>query len=100
MAEQEESHSDGSEQLPLHQEPVRIQLQVGPFVHLAEFRPEQQLRDLLQYVVENTGLDIGQFSLSSFPGTDLTVLSDMDSLTLDMVGMKGGRKITLNIAKK
>ena len=100
MAEQEESHSDGSEQLPLHQEPVRIQLQVGPFVHLAEFRPEQQLRDLLQYVAENTGLEIGQFSLSSFPGTDLTVLSDMDSLTLDMVGMKGGRKTTLNIAKK
>jgi len=85
---------------PQLQKTVLVQLQVGQFVHLAEFSPEQMIRDLLQYVVTKTGLQIGQFSLSSFPGTDLTLLWDWEGFTLDMVGMKGGRKTTLRIERK
>jgi len=86
--------------IPYQQKHVLVQLQVGQFVHLAEFKPEQTVRDLLQYVATNTGLKINQFSLSSFPGTDLTLLRDWDNFTLDMVGMKGGRKTTLRIERK
>jgi len=82
---------------PCQQQPVVVKLLVNQFVHLAEFSTEMKLRDLLQYVATNTGLKIGQFSLSSFPGTDLTLLWDWDNFTLDMVGMKGGRKTTLRI---
>ena len=85
---------------PLSQKPVLVQLQVGQFVHLAEFRAEQTVRDLLKYVAANTGLKIGQFSLSSLPGTDLTLLWNCGSFTLDMIGMKGGRRTTLRINKK
>ena len=85
---------------PCQQQPVLVKLLVGQFVHLAEFSTEMKLRDLLQYVATNTGLKIGQFSLSSFPGTDLTLLWDWDNFTLDMVGMKGGRTTTLRIERK
>ena len=91
---------EDSATFPLSQKPVLVQLQVGQFVHLAEFRAEQTVRDLLQYVAANTGLKIGQFSLSSLPGTDLTLLWNCSSFTLDMIGMKGGMRTTLRINKK
>ena len=110
MVEQEEGEEkndvegsptvEDSATLPLSQKPVLVQLQVGQFVHLAEFRAEQTVRDLLKYVAANTGLKIGQFSLSSLPGTDLTLLWNCGSFTLDMIGMKGGRRTTLRINKK
>jgi hypothetical protein len=44
------------------------------------------------------GLDIGQFSLSSLTGTDLTLLWDI--LTLQQVGMEGGTRAKLIITRK
>ena len=76
---------------------VLVELQVGPCVHPAQFQPHQQLHDLLQYVADRTDLKIGELSLGSALGTDLTLL--WDSFTLQQVGMQGERKVKLRIAR-
>ena len=81
-----------------HLAPVLIELQVGPCLHPVQFSPQQQLHDLLQYVASQTGLHVGQFSLVSAPGTDLTKL--WDNITLQQVGMKEGTRARLRIVKK
>ena len=78
--------------------PVTVQLQVEPCIHTAQFKPLHNLQDLLQYVASRIGLKIGQFSLSSLPGTDLTIL--WDTLTLQQVGMEGGTMVKIKIARK
>jgi len=78
--------------------PVHVELQVGPCLHPVQLSPDQQLVDLLQYVSRQTGLEVGKFSLWSYPGTDLT--SAMDTLTLHQLGLKGGARVRLRIAKK
>ena len=78
--------------------PVLIELQVGPCLHSVQFSPQQQLQDLLQYVACRTGLQVGQFSLTSGPGTDLTRL--WDTITLQQVGMQGGTRVRLRIVRK
>ena len=75
--------------------PVTVRLQVGPCIHTAEFNPLQKLEDLFQYVACRIGLDIGHFSLSSAPGTDLTIL--WDTLTLQQVGMEGAAGSSLQL---
>ena len=78
--------------------PVLVELHVGPCIHTAQFYPHQQLQDLLQYAADRTWLKIGEFSLASAPGTDLTLL--WDSFTLQQVGMQGGRRVKLRIDRK
>jgi len=78
--------------------PVLVELQVGPCLHPVQFFPKQQLVDLLQYVSRQTGLEVGKFSLSSYPGTDLTLA--WDTLTFNQLGLKGGARVRLRIGKK
>jgi hypothetical protein len=78
--------------------PVLVQLQVGPCIHPVQFSPLQHLQDLLQYVACKTGLRVGQFSLTSAPGTDLTLI--WNTITLQQVGMQGGTRVRLRIARK
>ena len=75
---------------------VLVELQVGPCVHPAQFQPHQQLHDLLQYVADRTDLKIGELSLGSALGTDLTLLWD---ITLQQVVIQGERKVKLRIAR-